>query len=486
MKLTIVIVSLAGAGAFVPSSRYANTRQSAVTASTRSTSTVSTSTTLYQFGTLGFDTNNLYTREEEENMDKLNNVMQYLSEVKAQTAIRSDLGTSVLISGFDPKDPSSTEILDFLNDEESPHFQFTNIVAHVNDMKLAKKRLIGRNARYTGLLDKLNFSEGASLPTTEQLADVSSWVAHVGGGDMSNLSDIVKAAEAADSVKNVVVLVSGAQHVGGGAMKEAEEMLKDKATTFAYTLLVVPEWNNEPEATCAFGIVNVTDVTDAPFGNSETFSRAESLRLISECLAIDKATGKCVVANAAKEVNSLENMLVQGMREIGFNRLEEIEHMVTLGAKGYNDMIAAKEDDTQWEKAQEDSEEEKAAKAKTEQEKIDLGRQKRAEAAKQAELKVMATQWAKREYLRKSIKRAVPVKEDAFIEIIWDRAMFEADLKYRTMQGQAVSESEERKKFREDQKKKKEEAYRFEKERWKKMQYSELDSNEKRAKSSGS
>lgn len=479
MKFTIAgLASLAGAGAFVLPSRSTNTHQPTVTSSASSTA-ISTSTTLYQSGTLGFDTNNLYSREEEDNMDKLNDVMQYLSEIKAPTAVRSDLGTSVLVSGFDPKDPSSTEILDFLNDEESPHFQFTNIVAHVEDMKLAKKRLIGRNARYTGLLDKLNFSEGASLPTAEQLADISSWVAHVDGGDMTKLGDIVAAAEAADSIKNVVMLVSGAQHVGGDAMKEAEEMLKAKATTFAYTLLVVPEWNNDPEATCAFGIVNVTDVADAPFGQGETFSREESLRLISECLAIDKAAGKCVVANAAKEAYCLEDMLIRGMREIGFTRPEEIEHMVTRGAKGYNDTIAAQEVDSSWEKVPEETEEQKAAKAETKQITIDAGRKKRAAAAKQRELNEMATQWAKREYLRKSIKRAVPVKEDAFIEIVWDRAIFEADLKYRTMQGEAVIESEERKKFREDQQKKKEDAYRAEKERWKKMEYSELDSGAK-------
>ena len=149
--------------------------------------------------------------------------------------------------------------------------------------------------------------------------------------------------------------------------------------------------------------------------------------------------------------------------------------LVANDLQGYNDLMAAEEEDTPWEEAKEDSEEEKAAKAKSNQESVDLGREKRAEAAKQVDLKEMATQWAKREYLRKSMKRAVPVKEDAFIEIIWDRAMFEADLKYRTMQGQAVSESEERKKFREDQQKKKEEAYRSEKERWKKMKYSELE-----------
>jgi len=322
MKLTIALLaSLTGVGAFVASSRSITSHHA------------STSTTLYQFGTLGFNTEGLYSRAEEETIRTQGEVMGYLNEVQAPTAIRSNLGTSVIISGFDPTDPASTEILAFLNNEESAHFQFTKIVAHVEDMKVAKKRLIGRNARYTGLLDKLDFTEGASSPTVEQLADVSSWVAHVGGGDMSKLSDIVDAAEAAESVKNVVILVSGAQSVGGDALKAAEELLKDKATTFAYTLLVVPEWNNEPEATCAFGIVNVTDVVDAPFEQSETFSREESLRIISECLAIDNAKGKCVVANAAKEANSLENMLIVGMREMGLNRLQEIEHMVTRGAK---------------------------------------------------------------------------------------------------------------------------------------------------------
>merc|ERR1740117_2629172 len=124
--------------------------------------------------------------------------------------------------------------------------------------------------------------------------------------------------------------------------------------------------------------------------------RERKVCVASECLAIDKTAGKCVVAIAARDANSLENMLIQGMREIGFNRGEEIEHMVLRGAKGYNDMIVAKNNDASWEEAPEDSQEEEAAKAKASQENIDLGRQKRADAVKQAELEEMATQWAKR------------------------------------------------------------------------------------------
>jgi hypothetical protein len=309
---------------------------------TTSTSSSCSSTQLYQFGTLGFDTANLYSRSEEELIKTRNEVMSYLASVAQSSppvALRKNLGRSVVISGFNPEEPASQEILAFLNNEFSPHLSgtFNKIIAHVDDIKVGRKRLIGRNARYTGLLDKLDFTQSESagaLPTLAQLEGVSSWVAHVDGGDLSKLEDIVAVAEGAESIKNVAILVSGAQNVKGDELKKAEEMMKSKATTFEYTLLVVPEWNNEPEANCAFGIVNVTDVADAPFGDGTvSFSREESLRLITEALAIDKAAGKCVVASSAPDVKSLENLLVQGMREIGFDRLQEVEHMITRGVK---------------------------------------------------------------------------------------------------------------------------------------------------------
>ena len=310
---------------------------------TRSITKPSSSTTLYQFGTLGFETAGLYTASEEEQIKTQNEVMAFLTETAQSSppvALRKNLGSTVVISGFGPEDAASQEILAFLNNEFSPHLSdtFAKIIAHVDDVKMGKKRLISRTARYTGLLDKLDFtqseSEGA-LPTVSQLEGVGSWVAHVPyeGGLSAKLEDIVTLAEGAESVKNVAILVSGAQSVKGEELKAIEEMLKSKATTFEYTLVVVPEWNDEPEANCAFGLVNITDVADAPFGDSGSFSREESLRLITEALAIDKAAGKCLVASSARDVKSLENMLVQGMRENGYDRLQEVEFMVTCGAK---------------------------------------------------------------------------------------------------------------------------------------------------------
>jgi len=388
--------------------------------------------------------------------------------------LRKHLGSTVVISGFNPEEPASQEILAFLNNEFSPHLSdtFKKIIAHVDDVKVGKKRLIGRNARYTGLLDKLDFTQSESagaLPTVAQLEGVSSWVAHVAGGDnLSKLEDIVAVAEGAESVKNVAILVSGAQNVKGEELKQVEEMMKSKATTFEYTLVVVPEWNDEPEANCAFGIVNVTDVVDdAPFGEDVgSFSREESLRIITEALAIDKAAGKCVVATAAPDAKSLETYLVQGMREIGFDRLQEVEHMVTRGVKGYNEMLATEKEGVAWEKAPEPTDEELALEAASKEERMVLMRQKRQDTEKEEELKALATEWAKREFLRKSLKRRIPIGEEEFIEIVWDRAMFEADLKYRTMMGLAVNESEERAQFKEDQKARKAAAYKKEQDRW--------------------
>ena len=139
-------------------------------------------------------------------------------------------------------------------------------------------------------------------------------------------------------------------------------------------------------------------------------------------------------------------------------------------------MLTARETEAKasWVKAPEPTEEELAARQRTKEESMLIQKQKNASKAKKEELDKIALAWAKKEYLRKSLKRRIPMKEKEFVEVIWDRALFEADLKWRTMQGQAVNESEERKLFREEQEKKRNEAFEAEKERWSKMQYDDV------------
>ncbi|KAL3782543.1 hypothetical protein HJC23_005217 [Cyclotella cryptica] len=465
MKLSIALLlpALSGISAFLPSHQPPS-----LTTTTQIHRHPTSPTPLSAQRTLGFETTGLYTEEEAEQRKKQSKITQYIRQIREKIAIRPTLGKTVLVSGFDPTDPSASMVLDFLNSEEAIYFPFTTIVAHVQDVAMAKKRMIGRNARYTGLLDKLEFSaaadeqggeNGVLIPNAERLADVSSWVVHIGGGELEKLKLVVEAAEAAGSVKNVAVLVSGAGAVGSEALKEAEEMMKREAKSFAYTMVVVPEWNDQPEALCAYGILNVTDVGESgPFVAGETFSREESLRIVTECLAIEKAEGRCLVANAFPDKKSVENMLIQGMRESGFSRIEEIGMMVMNGSKGCMDLIEEKQKPPEPPKDQRTPEQIKAEeenRAKLAAENQKRLREERLARERQAKLDEMAKEWAEREYFRKKLRSELLVNKDQFVELIWDRAIFESNLRLRTIEGFAVNEGEERRKWKEAQKKKK-------------------------------
>lgn len=54
------------------------------------------------------------------------------------------------------------------------------------------------------------------------------------------------------------------------------------------------------------------------------------------------------------------------------------------------------------------------------------------------EVEKIATEWAKREFFSQSMAGTVSeeMEEAEFIESVWDRAMFEGDLKYRQMNGE--------------------------------------------------
>merc|ERR1712157_52325 len=54
------------------------------------------------------------------------------------------------------------------------------------------------------------------------------------------------------------------------------------------------------------------------------------------------------------------------------------------------------------------------------------------------EIEKIATEWAKREFFSQSMAGTVneDMDEEEFIESVWERAMFEGDLKYRQMSGE--------------------------------------------------
>ena len=54
------------------------------------------------------------------------------------------------------------------------------------------------------------------------------------------------------------------------------------------------------------------------------------------------------------------------------------------------------------------------------------------------EIEKIATEWAKRQFFSQSMAGTVSedMSEEDFIESVWDRAMFEGDLKFRQMNGE--------------------------------------------------
>ena len=77
--------------------------------------------------------------------------------------------------------------------------------------------------------------------------------------------------------------------------------------------------------------------------------------------------------------------------------------------------------------------------------------------ARQDEVEKIAREWAKREYFRVSTSAdGTTLSEDDYIKEVWDRALFEGDLKYRQLNGEANDPETELADFRAQQERKKE------------------------------
>lgn len=76
--------------------------------------------------------------------------------------------------------------------------------------------------------------------------------------------------------------------------------------------------------------------------------------------------------------------------------------------------------------------------------------------ARTIEIEGVAKEWAKREYFRASMAGTVEnnTTEEEFIQSVWERAMFEGDLKFRISKGETVDESTELANFQSQQERK--------------------------------
>merc|ERR1712125_101558 len=77
---------------------------------------------------------------------------------------------------------------------------------------------------------------------------------------------------------------------------------------------------------------------------------------------------------------------------------------------------------------------------------------------KQEKIEEIAKEWAKREYFKQSMAGTIEegMSEEAFTESVWERALFEGELKYRQMNGEVTDTEAELADFKSQQERKKE------------------------------
>lgn len=394
------------------------------------------------------------SRWKEEDPDPEQKIQSYLKPPEP-VAARANLHGTVLVSGWvNSKERTDQTIFNFLNNEESA-FRFEKIVAFVDDAQFAKKRLISRSSRYSGLLDKLDFVQATApgaLPTVGQLQGVTSWVANA-GCDLAVVEQVAQLAHEAN-VKNVAVLVTDAQNIDDvNKAKKALEAFQGKEN-LKFTLVAVGTITETPEGQKPYGIADFGTL-EAMLPSNATYSRDESLRVLAECLGLESAANKALVFTEVVNVNATEAKLVKGLREGGYTRPQEIDHMISKGPKAYEKAIEDYKTRTpsltpqdEW-LAQKQKELDESARERKERIREEY------EAKKQKEIEDIAREWAKREYFRKATSGDMPYTEEEYIKSVWERAMFEGDLKYRMLHGQETDERKELAEFKRKQEKKK-------------------------------
>ena len=165
-------------------------------------------------------------------------------------ALRTNLGSTILLSGSDILDSTLLSILNnnFFGIEDVPNFHFNAIRAIVPNVGAAKKMAIGREARYGGLLDKLviePLSEtAAELPSPTQLEGASGWIVQLTSSTVHLLPQIATLAKNAAMLKHLIVMIVARDVDGCSKCKIGWESILESSndgTNFAATLLAMDE-----------------------------------------------------------------------------------------------------------------------------------------------------------------------------------------------------------------------------------------------------
>jgi len=413
-------------------------------------------------------------------VDPEKNIQAYLKKNDYGIISRDNLLGNAMVSGLvRSSERTDQTIFDMLNTEASG-FNFDKIYAHVDDSKFAKKRLLSRSARYSGLLDRLDFAEAkgpGALPTTEEIVqyNISNWIAIVEEDHLNKLQEIYDVAYGSKgTLQNVGILLTNAFDLDMDKSKEIIDKFAAMAAGYMepiekrlislpveYHIVAVGRLEDYPEGSAAYAFEPM-GTEDGTLPEDLEFSRELAMRLVTDMLQCDAGSCKALAFAEIYDPEETEAKLIKGLREGGFNHAEEIEHMLKDGPKNYKDAIAdfkkspyyrgAGYGGPNWWEAPEyaDKDVEKTAAETARKEK------EAAATAKSTEIETIAKEWAKREFFRESMAGTTELKEDKYVQAVWDRALMEGELKYREIHGEKINAEIEYADFDEKQKRKEE------------------------------
>ena len=140
-------------------------------------------------------------------------------------------------------------------------------------------------------------------------------------------------------MENVALLLVNANELAAAECQAVVDKFKsisdarssnDDAKDLAYTVVAVGKLEEHPEGREAYQF--------EPFGSDEgvlpskaIFSRQESYRMITELLQLEAGSGQALSFAEVYNVNATNVKLVKGLREAGYARPQEIDHMIRKG-----------------------------------------------------------------------------------------------------------------------------------------------------------
>ena len=273
------------------------------------------------------------TRWQSDAKDIEKRIQDYLPEPDAVEA-RANIDGTITVSGaVNDKERTDQFLFDLLNHEDSA-FEFDRIVAFVNDAAFSEKRLLSRSARYTGLLDKLDFVQASTpgaLPTAEQLKGSKSWLAVLSGDKMiQQCQEIASTAAQVEDLENVAILLTDANELPSSECQAVVDSLK--STNKQYTLVAVGRLEDHPEGKTAYHY-GTFGSEDAVLPAKAIFSRQEAHRMVTELLQLECGVNQALTFAEVYNANVTEAKLIKGLREAGYARPQEIDHMIRQGPK---------------------------------------------------------------------------------------------------------------------------------------------------------